>query len=122
MKYFILLITIILLNSCGEVVAQKFTVKAFTGSETEVFSNNKTNLPVPYWQENWTTESVLAINKIINEFGYPSESGPNRMHWIIPGEIQRTITYTENFLFLIPFENHLCDNENEAIVITLSKN
>jgi hypothetical protein len=120
MKNFILPFIVVLLFSFGKIVAQQFTVSAFTGSELEVFSNNKTNLPMPYWQENWTNESVLAINKIINEFGYPNESTPNRMHWIIPGEIQRTITYTENFLFLPPFKPNYCNNANEAIVITNS--
>lgn len=67
------------------------------------------------WKKHWSKESIIAINKIIKDYGYPDEISPNRMHWIIPGEIKKTITYTENFWFYLPFEINVSDKDSVAL-------
>lgn len=69
--------------------------------------------PMPQWEKNWSKESVIAINEIIGELGYPDEYSPTRMYWFIPGEINRTITYTENFLFEINFETNSFNKDSD---------
>lgn len=115
MKNSILSIIVLLVLGIGKIIAQKFKVSPFTDSQTEIIANNRISHPIPNWQENWTKESVIAINKIIEEYGYPDESSPNRMYWIIPGKIQKTITYSENILFYLPFETNSCNQISEAL-------
>ncbi len=115
MKNFILSVILIFFLGFGKITAQKFTISPFIGSQTEVLANNKISHPINNWQEEWTKESVIAINKIIKKHGYPDESSPNRMHWIIPGEIQKTITYTENLLFCLPFDAEYCLKVSDAL-------
>lgn len=99
-----------------------FNAQSYTATTP---SNNVkyTNILVPVkkpmadWQKHWTKESVLAINELIEEYGYPDEYSPNRMHWIIPGNIKRTITYTENFLFYLPFETTSCTNDSKELIV-----
>lgn len=116
MKYTTLTIICLFILCYGNFNAQNYIEIAATNKEKPTYELQPQNNPIPYWQENWTQESVIAINKIIEEYGYPDENSPNRMHWIIPGEIPRTITYTENFLFNLPFETDFCNKGNMALI------
>lgn len=69
------------------------------------------------WEKHWTKESINAINEIIEVYGFPDEVSPNRMHWIIPGDRKKTITYTENFWFYLPFEINARDKDSLALSI-----
>ncbi len=73
--------------------------------------------PKADWEKHWTKESINAINEIIEAYGYPDEVSPNRMHWIIAGDIKKTITYTENFWFYLPFEINARDKDSVALSI-----
>lgn len=103
----------------GNFNAQNYSGITTTNEEKTTSNLTSSNNPMPDWEKYWTKESVIAINEIIEEHGYPDENSPNRMHWTIPGEVNKTITYTENFLFDLPFEPYSCDNDSVAF---MSKN
>jgi hypothetical protein len=79
--------------------AQNYIDIASSNKEKPTTQLQPQDIPMLDWEKHWTKESVIAIKKLIEKYGYPDEAGPNRMYWILPGEIMRTITYTEYFLF-----------------------
>lgn len=115
MKNAIPTIICFLLLSCGNSSAQSYIETTETNKERSMSHLLPANNPMPEWEKYWTKESVLAIYEIIEEYGYPDENSPNRMYWNLPGKIKRTITYTENFLFDLPFETNSCNEDSVAI-------
>lgn len=105
MKYTSQLIICIIIVCYGNYNAQNYV--EINASHYEIAANEikPHNNPMPNWQNDWTKESVIAIYKIIKLYGYPDEMSPNRMHWRLPGEINRTITYTENFWLVLPHDS-----------------
>ncbi|GGE01444.1 hypothetical protein [Planktosalinus lacus] len=97
--------------------AQSYIEPTDTNKEKTTSHLLPLNNPMPDWEKHWTRESVKAINEIIDQYGYPDENSATRMYWIIPGKIKRTITYTENFLFDLPFETNTCNKDSVALSI-----
>ncbi len=100
----------------GHSNAQNYNGITTTNEEKNTSLVTPTYNPMPDWEKHWTKGSVIAINEIIEEYGYPDENSSTRMHWIIPGKIYRTITYTENFLFYLPFETNSCNKDSVALM------
>jgi len=109
MKYTTLSIICFLILCYGNFNAQNYIEITVLNKEKITNKLQPQNNPMPDLKKNWTKESVTAINKIIEKYGYPDERSPNRLQWSIPGEIKRTITYTENFLFYLPTESDSCN-------------
>lgn len=107
---------ILLLILCyGNSNAQSFIETTSSNKEKTANQVQPHNSPMPPWQKDWSKESVIAITEIIEEYGYPDENSPNRMYWIISGEIKRTITYTENILFDLPCDTNSYNIDSVAI-------
>lgn len=115
-------IVCLLLMCYGNFDAQNYTVSTISNNVKITNQLHFQNSPMPEWEKHWSEESIIAINKIIEEYGYPDENSPNRMHWIIPGDTKRTITYTENFLFYVPFESISCNEVNAELIVEIYHN
>lgn len=102
MKHHLLTIILLFILCCENIHAQHYIeINPFLREKTTNKILPQIN-PMQDWQKNWTKESVLAINEIIKEYGYPDENCPRRMHWIIPGETKTTITVTEKYSYSLP--------------------
>jgi hypothetical protein len=90
-----------------ESMAQQFTTSPYLGSEKELI----VDFPKPYCQGNWSNESLAQIKKLIKEYGTPDEITPTSLLWEIPGDIPKTILFTEYFLYLpsnVPKKTNYC--------------
>jgi hypothetical protein len=104
----LLLLVILFSNGIEKSRAQNFKIYPYIGSENEL----KVDFPKPYCQGNWSNESLAQIEQLIKEYGIPDEITQTSLLWSIPGEIPKTILFTEYFLYLpnnVPKKTNYCE-------------
>ncbi len=100
LKNLICSLLVILAIGIGNSMAQYLTEIPIIYTKTELISCTETSFPLLNWQGNWSIQSIAQIETLIRKHGIPDKITQSKMLWKLPGDVPKTITFTEYFLYL----------------------